>query len=262
MASAPELVDPRGARFNEGVAAGILLLAFVVNQPLVIPALATVLIAGMLLGPRMGPFLAFYAQVIGPRLEPPAQLEDPRPMRCADAFAALLLVLSTAAFVAGNVDVGWSLALLTAVVTGLSAAETLCLGCGIYHALRPRGGTQQSNDDGNPFSPSVPQQSDDRNPGVPAGRSWRARWIGLRTLGRWVTVVDQTSDGAWIVRAGSDRLILPQGAEHFWTLTTCSGCQRELTSVDFSRRQRRALCTDCTVWSYERSSGPDRPAEK
>jgi len=172
-------------------------------------------------------------------------------MRVADAIAALLLAVSTAAFVGENIDVAWSVALLTAVVTGLSATTTLCLGCGIYRAISLRAGTRRSDHDRFRPPQSGLQRHHDPNPAVQNIPSWRARVIGLRTLRRWVTVVDHTSDGAWIVRAGSDRLILPQGEEQFWPVATCLRCQKVVPSVDISRRQRRALCTDCTALSRE-----------
>ncbi len=249
MASALAAADPRGARFNEAVAAGLLLVAFVINQPLVVPAVATVLLASALFGPGLAPFLALYARVIGPRLEPPAELEDPRPMRFADAFAALLLAVSTATFVGGNIDVAWSLALFTAVVTALSATTSICVGCAVYHVARRRGGVGRLDNNGPHSSYPVLPRGDVPTPAGPAARPWRARWIGLRTLRRWVKVVDRTSDGALIVRAGSDRLVFPQGGKTFWPVAICRSCQKEITSLDVSRRQRRPLCDDCSAWS-------------
>ncbi len=246
MGAPPEL-DPRGPRFNEGVAAGLLLVAFVINQPLVIPAVGTVLVAGSILGPRYGPFLALYAQLIGPRLEPPAKLEDPRPMRVADAFAALILGASTAAFVAGNINVGWSLALLTVVVTGVSATTTVCVGCEIYHVVRSRGGRERVDHDEPRFLPPALPRSEVSTSADPGIHRWRARWIGLRTLGSWVRVVGQTSDGGWIMRAGSDRFLLPRGERNVWPIAICPSCLKEILSVDISRRQRPALCNECTL---------------
>jgi len=246
MGAPPEL-DPRGPRFNEGVAAGLLLVAFVINQPLVIPAVGTVLVAGSILGPRYGPFLVLYTELIGPRLEPPVKLEDPRPMRVADAFAALIIVASTAAFVAGNINVGWSLALLTVVVTGLSTTTTFCVGCEIYHVVRSQGGRERVDHDKSRLSSPVLPPSEVSTPGNRGIPRWRAQWIGVRTLGSWVSVVGQTSDGGWIMRAGSDRLVLPRGERNFWPIAICPSCLKEIMSVDIARRQKPALCHECTL---------------
>jgi len=107
-------------------------VAFVANWPVVIPGLATALLAGALLGPRFGPFLALYAAVIKPRLGPPAELEDPRPPRFAAGFGALVLGVSTVAIVAGQVDLGWFLALAVAVLAGLASGTGICVGCELY----------------------------------------------------------------------------------------------------------------------------------
>jgi hypothetical protein len=132
IAGAPRPIDPRGPRFNQAVISGLLLVAFVANWPWVVPALATVLLAGALLGPRFGPFLALYATVIKPRLAPPGELEDPRPPRFAAGFGAVVLGASTVAFVADQIDIGWFLALAVAVLAGLAAGTGICVGCEIY----------------------------------------------------------------------------------------------------------------------------------
>jgi len=136
----PRPIDPRGPRFNQAVICILLLVAFVADWPVVIPGVATVLVAGALLGPRFGPFLALYATLIKPRLGPPVELEDPRPPRFAAGFGALVLGASTLAFVAGQVDLGWLLALATAVLAGLASGTGICVGCELYLVMaRTRG---------------------------------------------------------------------------------------------------------------------------
>jgi len=131
-AGAPRPIDPRGPRFNQAVVSALLLIAFVANWPVVVPAVATVLVLGAIFGPRFGPFLALYASVIKPRLGPPPELEDPRPPRFAAGFGALVLGAATVALVAGQVDLGWVLALAVAVLAGLAAGTGICVGCEIY----------------------------------------------------------------------------------------------------------------------------------
>ena len=128
----PSPIDPRGPRFNQAVVTALLLGAFVVGQPLVVPAVAAVLLAGAVLGPRWGPFLVVYSRLIRPRLGPPAELEDPRPPRFAAAVGGVVLSAATAAFVAGFGVVGWTLTLVVAVLAGLAAATGICVGCEIW----------------------------------------------------------------------------------------------------------------------------------
>jgi hypothetical protein len=120
----------------------LLLVGFVLDVRVMVPAVAVVLLAGAALGPRWGPFLRLYSEVIRPRLRPPAELEDPRPPRFAAAVGVLFLAASTVAFMAGSSAVGWGLALVVAVLAGLAAATGICVGCEIWLVLARRRGTR------------------------------------------------------------------------------------------------------------------------
>jgi peptidoglycan/LPS O-acetylase OafA/YrhL len=120
----------------------LLLVGFVLDAPVVVPAVAVVLLAGAALGPRWGPFLRLYSEVIRPRLAPPTTLEDPRPPRFAAAVGVLFLAASTVAFMVGSSVVGWALALVVAVLAGLAATTGICVGCEIWLFLARRRGTR------------------------------------------------------------------------------------------------------------------------
>src|SRR5688500_7204830 len=107
-APAPKPIDPRGPRFNQAVLTVALLGAFLLDARLVVPVFAVVLLLGAAFGPRYGPFLRLYAEVIRPRLAPPADLEDPRPPRFAAAVGVVFLTAATLAFAAGAVGLGWA----------------------------------------------------------------------------------------------------------------------------------------------------------
>ncbi len=135
---APSPIDPRGPRFNQAVLAVALLVGFLVDWRPVVPLFALVLLAGAALGPKYGPFLAFYAKVIRPRLAPPAEMEDPRPPRFAAAVGVVFLTAGALAFAAGHAGIGWTLALIVAALAGLSATTGICVGCEIYLVLTRR----------------------------------------------------------------------------------------------------------------------------
>ena len=137
---APTPIDPRGPRFNQAVLAAGLLGGFLLDVEAVVPVFAVVLLLGAALGPRYGPFLRLYAEVVRPRLGPPAELEDPRPPRFAAAVGVAFLAAGTVAFAAGAEGVGWALALVVAGLAGLAAVTGLCLGCEIYVLLSRRRG--------------------------------------------------------------------------------------------------------------------------
>ena len=132
MSDSPPPIDPRGPRFNQGVLTIALVTGFLADARAVVPLLAAVLFLGAAFGPRYGPFLRLYAEVIRPRLRPPAELEDPRPPRFAAAVGVLFLGAATLAFVVGRPGLGWALALVVAALAGLAAGSGICVGCEIY----------------------------------------------------------------------------------------------------------------------------------
>ena len=141
-APAPKPIDPRGPRFNQAVLTVALLGAFLLDARVVVPVFAVVLLLGAAFGPRYGPFLRLYAEVIRPRLAPPADLEDPRPPRFAAAVGVAFLTAATIAFAAGAIAVGWGLALVVAALAGLAAVTGICVGCEIYVLVARRLGVR------------------------------------------------------------------------------------------------------------------------
>lgn len=141
---APAPIDPRGPRTNQAVLAFALLAGFLADARAVVPAFAAVLFVGAAFGPRYGPVLRLYAEVIKPRLAPPTELEDPRPPRFAAAVGVIFLVASSIAFAAGAPGLGWALALVVAALAGLAAVTGICVGCEIYLLLARRRGVQLS----------------------------------------------------------------------------------------------------------------------
>ena len=142
MAASPRPIDPRGPRFNQAVLTVALLVGFVGDLRPVVPAFAGVLLLGAAFGPRYGPFLRLYADVIRPRLDPPRELEDPRPPRFAAAVGVAFLAAATVAFAAGAPGVGWALALVVAALAGLAATTGICVGCELYLAFARRRGVE------------------------------------------------------------------------------------------------------------------------
>ena len=134
-APAPKPIDPRGPRFNQAVLTIALLAAYLLDWQVVVPVFAVVLFLGAAFGPRYGPFLRFYAEVVKPRLSPPADLEDPRPPRFAATIGVGFLTAATIAFVAGATTLGWVLALIVAALAGLAAVTGICVGCEVYVLL-------------------------------------------------------------------------------------------------------------------------------
>lgn len=132
MAGSPTPIDPRGPRFNQAVLALALVAGFLLDWRAVIPVFAVVLFLGAAFGPRYGPFLRLYADLIRPRLSPPDEVEDPRPPRFAATVGTVFLSAATVALLAGLPGLAWGLALIVAALAGLAAVTGLCVGCEIY----------------------------------------------------------------------------------------------------------------------------------
>lgn len=140
--SHPVPIDPRGPRLNQAVLAVGLAVAFVSDQRWLVPVFAVVLFLGAAFGPRYGPVLRLYGELIRPRLAPPAELEDPRPPRFAAAVGVVFLLAATAAFVLGAAALGWALALVVAALAALAAITGICVGCELYVAVARRRGRE------------------------------------------------------------------------------------------------------------------------
>jgi hypothetical protein len=132
MAATPKPIDPRGPRTNQAVLAAALLLGFLFDVRAVVPVFAVVLFLGAAFGPRYGPVLRLFAEVIRPRLAPPSHLEDPRPPRFAATVGVAFLVASSIAFLAGAPGLAWALALIVAALAALAAVTGICVGCELW----------------------------------------------------------------------------------------------------------------------------------
>lgn len=128
-------IDPRGARFSAGVTAVVLAVALLTP-----PTVAAVLVGlqaaffaiGVGAGVQHTPTGWLFRSVIRPRLASPAETEDARPPRFAQAvglaFAVVALVgYLTGAVLLAQVAVGFAL-----VAALLNAVVGLCLGCELY----------------------------------------------------------------------------------------------------------------------------------
>ncbi|WP_309065261.1 DUF4395 domain-containing protein [Microbacterium sp.] len=144
----PTGIDPRGPRFAAAITAALLLVATLLGllggPRASLPAvLLTVLLAGLFLwgvvSPATHPWAALYRGVVRPRLAPPAELEDPRPPRFAQAVG---LFVVGAGLLLHLLGVPWALPIATAaafVAAFLNAVFGLCLGCQLYLLLRRSG---------------------------------------------------------------------------------------------------------------------------
>jgi hypothetical protein len=133
LISDPRPVDPRAPRFAAALTAAVLALALLTASTWLLAAQALVFALGVA---QRSPYVLLFRRVVRPRLGPPAELEDPRPLR----FAQVVGLLFTAAALTGAVTglpglaAGATAAALAAAF--LNAAFGICLGCEAYLLFR------------------------------------------------------------------------------------------------------------------------------
>ena len=132
-------VDPRGLRASAALTAVVLAVVLVAPTPvaLVLLVAQTVVFAiGAFAGLAASPYAIAFARLVRPRIGPPAELEDARPPRFAQAGGFVFAVLALI-----GVGLGAPALFLVAVAFALVAALLnatigLCLGCEAYLLVR------------------------------------------------------------------------------------------------------------------------------
>lgn len=128
------MVDPRQPRLGQGITGVVALVGFVLDLPLVLPALAAILGAASALGPKANPYAWLFrglrrAGLLGP----PQELEEAAPPRFANTIGFVVLSAASVAWYAfGLTWVTWGLGLLVAALALLAATTGLCVGCELY----------------------------------------------------------------------------------------------------------------------------------
>lgn len=130
------MIDPRGQRFGAGITAVVLAVALLTGNAWLLAAQAAVFGVGALAGVSATPYARLYARAVRPRLGPPAEYEDARPPRFAQAVGLLFAVIGLAALLAGWTVLGYIAVGAALAAAILNAAFGFCLGCEIYLAYR------------------------------------------------------------------------------------------------------------------------------
>ncbi|MCC2309427.1 DUF4395 domain-containing protein [Cellulomonas chengniuliangii] len=131
----PAGIDPRGPRAGAAMTAVLLVVVLLLpaDPALVLLAVVAALFAvGAARGAQGSMQGLVFRSVVRPRLGPPAELEDPRPPRFAQAVGLAITGLGVVLGVLGvavAVPVAAAFALVAAF---LNAAFGLCLGCEMY----------------------------------------------------------------------------------------------------------------------------------
>lgn len=128
------MIDSNLPRFSQGLQAVLLAVAFLLDARWLVVAVAVVLVAAALAGPRFNLFAYLFKALPVPRGEP----EPAAPPRFAQRIGATLLTVSSLVLLTAEPEsstwwaLGWGPALVVAVLSALAATTAFCLGCEIY----------------------------------------------------------------------------------------------------------------------------------
>ncbi len=138
--SAERKVDHSAIRTNQVFIIGLLALAFVLNQPLLVAFVAAVMIVGTI-WPDAALFKRIYRHVLRPAglVRPDVIRDNPEPHRFAQGLGGTFTALSFVALLAGASLIGWGLAWLVIVLAGLNLFLGWCAGCTVYYLLNRLG---------------------------------------------------------------------------------------------------------------------------
>ena len=129
---AARMIDPRGHRFGAATSALLLIVAFLVNAPiLVFLALLSIGISAAF-GLRYSIYGIIWRRIVRLARLGPTELEHEYPPRFAQVLGSTVLTLGLVAFLVGLPVVGWGCALAVAALQSLLGITGYCLGCRLY----------------------------------------------------------------------------------------------------------------------------------
>ena len=130
------LVDPRGPRTAAALTSVVLAAALVTGSPWLLALQGAVFAVGAVRGIQATPYGALFRRFVRPRLAPPADLEDARPPRFAQAMGLGFAVVGLLGAATGATAVFLAATGLALAAAFLNAAFGLCLGCEVYLLVR------------------------------------------------------------------------------------------------------------------------------
>ena len=125
-------IDPRAPRFVAAVTTVVLAIGLLTSSALVLGVQAAVFAVAAVFGVKAAPYGLIYRAFVRPRLGPPAELEDVRPVRFAQTVGLVFALVATAGYAAGSDLVGTVATALALGAAFLNAAFGFCLGCEMY----------------------------------------------------------------------------------------------------------------------------------
>ena len=132
----PRKVDQSALKVNQSFIIGFLVLAFILNNVVLVAFVGLVMLLGTAL-PQLALFKQIYLHVLKPAgLVKPQVIEDnPEPHRFAQGFGGIVVGLSVLALLGELTPLGWALAWLVVALAALNLFWGFCAGCFVYYQL-------------------------------------------------------------------------------------------------------------------------------
>lgn len=127
-------VDHAALGTNQAIIIGLLIIGFILNQPIVPLVVAVFMLSGTTVG-KPG-FLWVYKILAKSKLVKPDVLQDnPEPHRFAQGFGGFVVAGSTVLLLSGLSTLGWALSWLVVALAALNLFVGFCVGCAMYYWL-------------------------------------------------------------------------------------------------------------------------------
>lgn len=135
MADQLRKVDHSTLKVNQAVIIILLVIAFVINVPWIVAAVALFMLIGTAIG-RPG-FFFIYTGLLKPLgiVKPNVLADNPEPHRFAQGFGGVVSAASAVILLLGSAVIGWALAWLVVVLAALNVFTGFCAGCAVYYWL-------------------------------------------------------------------------------------------------------------------------------
>lgn len=125
-------VDPRGVRLSATLTTLVLAAVLVTLSPVLLAVQLLVFALGALAGPQHSPYALLFSRFVRPRLGPPAQTEDAKSPRFAQAVGLGFAMVGLVGLLTGVTWLGVVAVALALVAAFLNAVFGFCLGCQLY----------------------------------------------------------------------------------------------------------------------------------
>jgi len=136
-------IDPRAPRFGAAITSVLALISFALSQQYWLQGYPVMVLLFLLFFwsvffPNSHPYQLIFRSLVRPRLAPPKELEDPRPVQFAQkvGFSFSILGAVGGLFVSALIPIAAAFIFIAAF---LNAFFGLCLGCQMYLGLRRLG---------------------------------------------------------------------------------------------------------------------------